>query len=65
MSNSADDVMVAEIRARTVMAEIEMQGMIAANGKRISEGLALAYSEESFQYLRDDLGAFLDRCNIH
>ena len=67
MINSGEDdrLMAAEIQVWAVLAEIEMQGMLAQNRKRESEGHAQAYGEESFQYLRDDLASRMDRLNLH
>lgn len=39
------------INAQSVMAQIELQGMIAENTQRERDGLALAYSEKAFSEL--------------
>ena len=39
------------INAQSVMAQIELQGMIAENTQRERDGFALAYSEKAFSEL--------------
>ena len=59
-----DEQVAAIINARAMMAFAEVNKMIAANQKRESEGLAQAYGEESFAYIRDDLEKALDEFNL-
>ncbi|MCP4854325.1 MAG: hypothetical protein GY903_07520 [Fuerstiella sp.] len=62
--NPDDLLLAAEIQARAVMAQLEMQAMIATNQECEVRGETPAYHEESFRYVRDDLAALLDRHNM-
>ena len=48
-------VLSALIRSRVTIAEIKLNGMKAANRQRADRGEAQASSEESFNYLSQDL----------
>lgn len=63
-TNSADMLLAAEINARSVSALGIIQGMIAENQKRLSDGMSLAYSEQSFFSVSEDLEGFLAKHNI-
>lgn len=51
----------AYLNVQAVLAQIEMQGMIAANQEREAKGHTQAYGEYAFVCVRDDLAAKIDR----
>ncbi len=51
----------AYLNVHAVLAQIEMQGMLAANQEREAKGQAQAYGEGAFAYLQDGLAEKLDR----
>ena len=59
-----DEQAAALINARAVMSLAVIQGMIAENQRRESEGCAQAYCENSFFEVRDELDRLLFDLNF-
>lgn len=51
----------AYLNVQTMLAQIEMQGMLAANQEREAKRYAQAYDEQAFEALRDRLASEIDR----
>lgn len=51
----------AYLNVQSVLAQIEMQSMIAANQERETKGQAQAYGEQSFVFLQECLAEKMDR----
>jgi len=64
MSNDRINFLSSTLYSRSVAAFIECQSMIAANMERESRGESLAYGEDSFLRLKDDLMVDLDNAQI-
>lgn len=59
-----DEQIAALVNAEAVMTLAHIIGMMTTNKIRESDGIALAYREESFFYARDDLDAVLHKFNL-
>ncbi len=55
-----NDILAASIHVYSVIAELQMQAMIATNKTRELNGASLAYHEESFYAVMDELQSKLD-----
>ena len=64
MSSDRINFLSATLYTRSVASFIECQSMIAANMERESRGESLAYGEDSFLRLKDELMVDLDNAQI-
>ncbi len=65
MSDSRINFIASTLNAETVAAFIECQGMIAENKEREIKGQSLAYGENSFIELSNDIRSKMDRALNH